>query len=100
MKTTINEYQFEQAFRDAGRGDNFSYDGLRALFEYLQAYEDDAGEEIELDVIALCCEFTEYEDLAEFQEVYGAEYEDIDDIEYETIVIPIAGTDGFIIQDF
>ena len=69
MKTTINEYQFEQAFRDAGRGDNFSYAGLQALFEYLQSYEDDGGEEIELDVIALCCEFTEYEDLAEFQEV-------------------------------
>ena len=43
MKTTINEYQFEQAFRDAGRGDNFSYAGLQALFEYLQAYEDDGG---------------------------------------------------------
>ena len=100
MKITINEYQFEQAFRDAGRGDNFSYAGLQALFEYLQSYEDDGGEEIELDVIALCCEFTEYEDLDEFQANYGEDYETIDDIEYETIVIPIAGTDGFIIQDF
>lgn len=100
MKTTINEYQFEQAFRDAGRGDNFSYAGLQALFDYLQAYEEDLNEEIELDVIAICCEFTEYEDLEEFQSAYGDEYQTIDDIEYETIVIPIAGTDGFIIQDF
>ena len=100
MKITINEYQFEQAFRDAGRGDNFSYAGLQALFEYLQSYEDDGGEEIELDVIALCCEFTEYEDIEEFQANYGEDYETIEDIEYHTLVIPIAGTDGFIIQDF
>ena len=100
MKITINEYQFAQAFRDAGRGDNFSYAGLQALFEYLQAYEDDGGEEIELDVIALCCEFTEYEDIEDFQDDYGDDYETIDDIEYHTIVIPIAGTDGFIVADF
>lgn len=100
MKTTINEYQFEQAFVKAGRGEQFSREALKALFEYLQAYEDDGGEEIELDVIALCCEFTEYEDIEEFQEAYGAEYKTIDDIEDETIVIPIAGTNGFIIQDF
>ena len=100
MKITINEYQFEQAFRDAGRGDNFSYAGLQALFEYLQSYEDDGGEEIELDVIALCCEFTEYEDIEDFQSTYGTEYETIEDIEYQTIVIPIASTNGFIVADF
>ena len=100
MKTTINEYQFEQAFRDAGRGDNFSYDGLRALFEYIEELEEDTGEETELDVIGLCCEFTEYEDIEEFQNAYGAEYEDIDDIEHHTLVIPIAGTNGFIVADF
>ena len=100
MKTTINEYQFEQAFRDAGRGGNFSYAGLQALFEYLQSYEDDGGEEIELDVIALCCEFTEYEDIEEFQANYGEDYETLEDIEYHTLVIPIAGTNGFIIADF
>ena len=66
MKITINEYQFEQAFKNAGRGNQFSYEALKALFEYLQSYEDDGGEEIELDVIALCCEFTEYEDIEDF----------------------------------
>lgn len=100
MKITINDYQFVQAFKDAGRGDNFSYAGLQALFEYLQAYEEDTGEETELDVIGLCCEFTEYDDLDEFQNAYSAEYKTLEDIEYHTIVIPIAGTNGFIIQDF
>ena len=100
MKTTINEYQFEQAFVKAGRGEQFSREALKALFEYIEELEEDTGEETELDVIALCCEFTEYEDIEDFQSTYGTEYETIEDIEYQTIVIPIAGTDGFIIQDF
>ena len=100
MKTTINEYQFEQAFVKAGRGEQFSREALKALFEYIEEYEDSTGEEIELDVIGLCCEFTEYEDLEEFQSAYSDEYQTIEDIEYHTIVIPIAGTNGFIIQDF
>ena len=100
MKITINEYQFEQAFKNAGRGNQFSYEALKALFEYLEEYEDSTGEQIELDVIAICCEFTEYEDLEEFQSAYGADYETIEDIEYHTIVIPIAGANGFIVADF
>ena len=100
MKTTINEYQFEQAFVKAGRGEQFSREALKALFEYLEEYEDDGGEEIEPDVIALCCEFTEYEDIEDFQSTYGTEYETIEDIEYQTIVIPIASTNGFIVADF
>tara|TARA_R100000808_G_C2121191_1_gene132442 strand:- start:216 stop:590 length:375 start_codon:yes stop_codon:yes gene_type:complete len=63
MKQTVNSYDFEQAFRNAGRfggeNDNFSYQGLQLLFDYLAGWEEDTEEEIELDVIALCCEFTE-----------------------------------------
>lgn len=100
MKTTINQYQFEQAFKNAGRGNQFSREALQALFEYLEDYEADTGEQIELDVIALCCEFTEYEDLEEFQADYGTDYETMEDIEDHTVVIPIKGTDGFVVQNF
>ena len=100
MKKAIDEYQFMQAFKDYCMENQFSREALKALFEYIEEYEDSTGEEIELDVIALCCEFTEYEDLEEFQNAYSDEYQTIEDIEYHTIVVPIAGTDGFIIQDF
>ena len=100
MKTTINEYQFIQAFTDCGRENQFSREALTALFEYIEGLEEDTGEETELDVIELCCEFTEYEDIEDFQSAYSAEYKTLEDIEYRTIVIPIAGTNGFIIQDF
>jgi hypothetical protein len=59
MKTTISLYDFRDAFHEAGRGNQFSYDGFRVLFEYLEEYEASTGSEVELDVIALCCEFDE-----------------------------------------
>ena len=104
MKQTINEYQFKDAFQKC-RPDNFSCEGLIALYDYLEQYEEDTGQEVELDVIAICCEFTEYEDLKEFQGIYyddikGDKYKTLEEIEEETIVIPIEGTEGFIIQDF
>ena len=39
MKQTINFYDFQKAFQDL-RPNNFTYDGLRALFEYLEDLED------------------------------------------------------------
>lgn len=62
MKTSVNFSQFCDAFRNMNRNENFSYDGKRALFDYieeLEELEDETGEEYELDVIALCCEYAE-----------------------------------------
>ena len=58
MKQQVDFSVFESAFRDYNRLDNFPT-GLRALFEYLEEFEDSMGEEIELDVIALCCDYHE-----------------------------------------
>jgi hypothetical protein len=58
MKNTLSLYDFQNAF-DSVRPDNFSYEGLTVLFDYLENLEQDTGEEIELDVIALCCDFEE-----------------------------------------
>ncbi|MGI9159688.1 MAG: hypothetical protein ACR2K1_08045 [Saprospiraceae bacterium] len=58
MKTTVSVYDFRDAFQKI-RPDNFSYDGLRVLFEYFEQLEDDIGEEMELDVIGICCDFAE-----------------------------------------
>ena len=52
-------YQFREAFRLAGRMDNFSYEGLEVLFDYLDNLSEDTGETIELDPVALCCEYYE-----------------------------------------
>lgn len=53
---TIDSFsQFQDAFRRMGRHDQFSYEALKALYAYLE----DMGEDYELDVIGLCCEFSE-----------------------------------------
>jgi len=58
MKINVTECKFIDAFQ-AARPENFSYTGLKALFEYLEDLEADMGEEMELDVIAICCEWVE-----------------------------------------
>ena len=70
MKKSINFYDFERAFVDCGRGNQFTYEGLQTLFDMLEEYEADTGEELELDVIALCCDFTEYDSLKELTDNY------------------------------
>ncbi len=99
MKQTVNFSEFCDRFRDMDRNNNFSYEGKRALLNYLEEYEESTGEEIELDIIALCCEYTEYEDLKEFQDNYGDDYETMESIEDHTTVIKI-DDDAFIIADF
>ena len=63
MKKAICLYDFEQAFRDCGRfggdHDNFSYEALDLLFYFFEELEEDTQSEIELDPIAICCDFTE-----------------------------------------
>jgi hypothetical protein len=86
MKQTINESAFIRAFRDFGRDENFSVTGLRALFEYLEQYEQDVGEELELDVIALCCDFHEIS-VDEIERVTGCA--DLDELRDKTIVIEV-----------
>ncbi len=98
MKQTINFSEFTDRFRDMDRDNNFTYEGKRALFDYLEEYEEDTGEEIELDVIALCCEYTEYKNLAELQENY-TDIESIEKLRDHTTVIMI-DDERFIIQDF
>ena len=59
MKTRVTLDDFVQAFKDRGRESQFSRPALYGLFNYLEQYEEDTGEEIELDVVALCCDYSE-----------------------------------------
>ena len=59
MKQTINASAFIDAFHAFKRYDQFGYEALEILFSYLDELERDTGEELELDVIAICCEYAE-----------------------------------------
>jgi len=115
MVETVNEHRFRDAFQRL-RPDNFTYEGLGVLFNTLKDFEESTDEPIELDVIALCCEFTEYAHIGEFWLDYGGEdameeYPDIEAIEEHTIVMYITErlntktlqyvpSEAFIIQQF
>jgi hypothetical protein len=104
MKDTINYDGFVSGILQV-RPDNFTILGLRTLYDYFEQLEQDTGEEIEFDPIAICCEFAEYDSLTDLVADYWVtipEYKDVD-IDYfeeQTIVIPIEKTEGFIIQQF
>ena len=54
--TTIdNASQFRDEFHRCGRGTQFSYVALGLLFDYFE----ELGGDIELDVIAICCDYSE-----------------------------------------
>jgi len=83
MIQTINVSDFRDAFRAYGRKDQFSYEGLGILFDYLEEID---GGNYELDVVALCCDYSEDspEDIAK---AYGIDLpEDQDEIEHREIV--------------
>lgn len=71
MKQTVTEYMFVDSFRHAGRESQFSIPARRALFEYLEDFENSTGTELELDPIAVCCDFAEYPSALEAAKSYG-----------------------------
>ena len=78
MKQSVTFTDFLDAFRAHGREDQFSYSGLRVLFNSLEEYEESTGEEIELDVISLCCDYCEY-DADETIDNYSIDVSDCED---------------------
>tara|TARA_R100000656_G_scaffold20885_1_gene18611 strand:+ start:1040 stop:1369 length:330 start_codon:yes stop_codon:yes gene_type:complete len=109
MKNTITEQEFINTIVDL-RPENFTTSGLRTLFNYFEELEQDIGEELNFDPIAICCEFAEYDSFDDLVSDYFGEAgvcpietdEDVDIGYFEdrTIVIPIEENGAYIIQQF
>lgn len=82
MIQRIGFCQFCDAFRDRGRNKKFTYEAKRALFDYLE----ELGEDIELNVIALCCEWHE-ETLEDVLHYY--DLESLEELEENTTVLEL-----------
>ncbi len=111
MKKTINFSDFCDSFFNMGRKDQFSYNGKKALFEYIENLEQDTGDEMELDIVGLCCDFTEFDTALEGAKNYSGFFtseEDLNEGEEErqaleflsdrTTILQFDG--GIIIQNF
>lgn len=82
MKQTVNKSDFIDQFRVMDRLDNFSYEARGLLFDYLEEMEESSGEEMEMDVIAVCCDFSEDtpESIADNYGIDISECEDEDEV--------------------
>jgi len=78
----------------ATRPDNFSYEGLEALYNYY----DDSYEDVEFDPIALCCEWTEYDSIEDVQKDYE-DIETLDQLEDNTFVLKTQ-SGGLLVREF
>ena len=78
-------YQFREAFRLAGRMDQFSYEGLEVLFYYLDNLSEDTGESIEIDVVAFCCDYYE-SSIEELIDNYDIDLSEVDEDDPDSIV--------------
>lgn len=91
MYIQVTRSIFHDAFTGI-RPDNFNYAGLNALFDYFDDMED-----FELDVIAICCDFSQHESIEAALEEY--QLEDREELEDNTMVLEC--DDGsVIIQNF
>lgn len=78
---SINTFDgFRSEFIAYGRGDQFSYNALKVLFDWYEELSDGMGGEYELDVIGICCEWSEY-DRSEFTD------EELEELENRAYVI-------------
>ena len=95
---SVTKTRFRDEFQKI-RPNQFSYEGLEALYDWLEDYSYNEQIAIEFDPISICCDFTEYESFKQFQNDYD-NIMDFQDLEDHTTVIRIEGSDGFIIQAF
>jgi len=98
MKTTVYFAEFRDYFQEI-RPDNFSYQGLRILFDYLEEFEESTSEELEFDVIAICCDFSE-ESFENIADQYGIELDpENDEDEQKQQVIDYLQDEGAYVGD-
>lgn len=89
--------QFRDQFVNAGRKDQFSYDALGLLFEYF----DSADEQIDMDVIGICCDFCEM-DADEVRDSYSVDADtDVESfLEHNTLLIGKTDAGAYVFAQF
>ena len=93
MKTTLNTSDIARSLHRDDNA-NWSWNGAKALAEHLEQLEEDTGEEMEFDAVAIRCDFSEYESL----EAWASDYfrNQADAVEKLSLTL---GMDGSIDED-
>jgi hypothetical protein len=112
MIETVTRTRFINWFRQSNTYKNqFSFEAQFALYDYFEELELDTSEsplnfatainnaQLQFDPIAICCDYTEYENIEEYNKNYEP-VENLDQIRELTTVIEIPQNKGFIIQNY
>ena len=86
MKQSVTFSQFVDAFHAYDRYDGYGYEALKVIYNYLEEYEAETDQEIELDVIAICCDYSA-EHYTAIASNYSIDLEGLDDDEAKQAVI-------------
>ena len=84
---TINASDLYNMACRMDRGHNFGYDGWLAIGDYLEQLSEDLGEDLEIDIIGICCDYSMSESVQEFWDaqelptVSDDEWQEMDDEE-------------------
>ena len=95
MKQYITRYEFTDEMQKHG----FSYEGSKALFDYFEQLEEDMGEDMDFDPIAIRCDYNEYESFEECQIDYS-DIETLSELCDQTHVIEIPKSQGLIVGNW
>jgi hypothetical protein len=75
MKATLTTMQAADMLR-RDENANWSNRGARALVEHLEQLEEDTGTDMEMDIVEIRCEYSEYESLQDWAtDYFGGEEE-------------------------
>lgn len=89
MIETVTRSRFMDWFRSSDTyKENFSYEGLSALFDWYSDLEDGTGQQEEFDPVSIACEWSEYESLDEVKENFN-DIETLEDLQDKTSVIEL-----------
>lgn len=86
---TVNKSQFIDNLL-ADDYASWTYEDAGALYDYYEQYSDDTDEDVELDRVALRCEWTRADSIDEVIEEYD-DIESLEDLQDETQVIEHVG---------
>ena len=98
MKTTVNQSEFVDAFHRYNRYEQFGYNALCSLFDYFEQIEDDTGEEMELDVIAICCDYS-VDSVSDIASNYSIDVDGLDDDEAREAVLEYLNDNTSVVDD-
>ena len=87
VSVLYNASDLEAMFKECGRENSFTRVGMETLFEHLEELSESCGWDIKIDVIELCCEWSEYDDITDYNEQNGTDYASWDEAYEDDVAV-------------